>query len=228
MHDVTWLNSEGKFSTTSEYPEHAWFEALVNACVHRSYNFSGTEIFVKFFPDRVVFESPGGFVPPVSEETIYETRAARNYHLMDALRYLGFVRMSREGTRRIRDSMRAVDLPKPSFSQNDHHGVAVWVILKNDHENRKRATDRDVATFFGVEIWKQLQEHEIKILAFAYQNLKVQVTDAQRVTGRSWHTSKKDLLRLSRKGLLEHIAGTYARDPSAHFRIADKEAWGSA
>lgn len=64
IYDVTWLNKDGKFVTTPEYPQYAWLEALVNACVHRSYSFSGTEITVKFFPDRMEVESPGGFVPP--------------------------------------------------------------------------------------------------------------------------------------------------------------------
>jgi len=43
VYDVTWLNDQGKFVTTPEYPPYAWFEALVNALVHRSYNFSGSE-----------------------------------------------------------------------------------------------------------------------------------------------------------------------------------------
>src|SRR5690606_26195031 len=34
-YDVTWLNHDGKFVTTPEYPENAWLEALTNACVHR-------------------------------------------------------------------------------------------------------------------------------------------------------------------------------------------------
>lgn len=38
IYDVTWLNDEGKFVTTPEYPQWAWFEAVVNACVHRSYS----------------------------------------------------------------------------------------------------------------------------------------------------------------------------------------------
>jgi ATP-dependent DNA helicase RecG len=67
---VTYLNQEGKFVETDEYPLWAWFESIVNACVHRSYNFSGTEITVKFFVDRLEIESPGGFVPPVNEQTI--------------------------------------------------------------------------------------------------------------------------------------------------------------
>ncbi|MCC7016783.1 MAG: putative DNA binding domain-containing protein [Rhodospirillales bacterium] len=78
--DVTWLHKEGKFVTTPEYPQWAWFESLVNACVHRSYSYSGSEISIKLFPDRMEIESPGGFVPPVNERTIYHARATRNYH----------------------------------------------------------------------------------------------------------------------------------------------------
>ena len=73
-YDVTWLNNEGKFVTTTEYPRTSWLEALVNACVHRSYSFSGTDVTIKFFPSRLEIESPGGFVPPVNEKTIYYTR----------------------------------------------------------------------------------------------------------------------------------------------------------
>ena len=193
IYDVTWLNKEGKFVTTPEYPRWAWFEALVNACVHRSYSFSGTEITVKLFPERMEIESPGGFVPPVNENTIYHTRAARNPHFMDALRYLGYVRMAREGTRRIRESMKDWGLPDPLFRQEALHGVLVRVTLMNDHETRKRATDRDVAQFFGVDTWKTLQEHEIKIAAYAFRNEQIQVSEAQRITGRTWATSKKDL-----------------------------------
>lgn len=221
IYDVTWLNGDGKFVTTPEYPRWAWFEAIVNALVHRSYSYSGTEITIKFFPERCEIESPGGFVHPVNEQTIYATRAARNYHLMDALRYLGYVQMAREGTRRIRDSMLEWGLPDPVFRQEALHGVVVRVTLMNDHESRKRATDRDVAQFFGVDVWKTLQEHEIKIVAYAFRNKVLQVSEAQRITGRTWDTSKKDLERLTRKGLLEFVAGEYPRDPKAHYRLQD-------
>ena len=221
--DVTWLNKDGKFITTPEYPRWAWFEALINACVHRSYSFSGTEINVKFFPGRLEIESPGGFVPPVNEKTIYSTRASRNHHLMDAMRYLGYVQMAREGARRIRESMKEWGLPEPQFKQEALHGVVVRVTLMNDHETRKRSTDRDVAQFFGVDVWRTLQDHEIKIVGYAFRNKSIQVSEAQRLTGRTWATSKKDLDRLARKGLLTFVSGEYARDPKAHYVVRASE-----
>lgn len=224
IYDVTWLNPAGNFITTPEYPHWAWFEALVNACVHRSYSFSGTEIFVKLFTDRMEIESPGGFVPPVNERTIYTTRATRNYHLMDALRHLGRVKMAREGTRRIRESMNEWGLPEPVFRQEALHGVVVKTILRNDHISRKRATDRDVALHFGVETWKALQEHEITIAAYAFRNETIQVNDAVRLTGRTWQTSKKDLDRLVTKEILVFEPGKYPRDPKATYRILRKPA----
>jgi ATP-dependent DNA helicase RecG len=220
LHTVTWLSSEGKFVTTPEYPKWAWFEALVNACVHRSYSFSGTDTTVKIFSNRMEIESPGGFVPPVNEKTIYALRASRNHHFMDAMRYLGYVQMAREGTRRIRDSMAEYNLPEPQFRQEALHGVVVRVILENDHQVRSRSSDREVALHFGVDQWKLMQDHEIKIAAYAFRNETVQVSEAQRLTGRTWATSKKDLDRLCRKGILVFVQGDYARDPKAHYRLA--------
>lgn len=220
-YDVTWLGRDGKFVTTSEYPEWAWFEALVNACVHRSYSFSGSEITVKFFPDRLEVESPGGFVPPVNEKNIYSQRASRNPHLMEALRYLGYVRMTREGTRRMKESMERWNLPAPQFSQETVQGVSVRVTLRNDHEVRKRSTDKDVAAYCGVERWKQLAEHEIAIIGYAFRNKRIHVAEAARLTKRTWSTSKKDLDRLVNKNLLKFIPPKKLRDPDAHYKIIE-------
>lgn len=216
--DVTWLNSDGKFVTTPEYPQWAWLEALVNACVHRSYSFSGTEITVKIFPDRMEIESPGGFVPPVNEKTIGFTRSSRNHHLMDALRYLGYVRMAREGIRRIRESMQQYRLPEPKFTQEALHGVVVKVILRNS--NRERASDKAVAEHFGVEVWKNLTEAEIKIAAFAFRNGAIHVLDAQNLTGQTWNTSKKTLERLVKKKVLLFELGKYIRDSRSRYVLA--------
>lgn len=137
---------------------------------------------------------------------------------MDALRYLGYVQMAREGTRRIRQSMKDYQLPDPVFRQEALHGVVVKVTLKNDQ--RSRASDRDVAAHFGVEMWKKLEEHEIKIAAHAFRNGTIQVSEAQRITGRTWASSKKDLERLVLKGVVVFEPGNYVRDSKARYRLA--------
>ena len=112
-----------------------------------------------------------------------------------------------------------MDLPEPVFKQEALHGVVVRVTLMNDQETRKRSTDRDVAQYFGVELWKTLEEHEIKIAAHAYRNKTIQVSEAQRLTGRTWATSKKDLDRMTRKGVLIFVSGEFTRDPKTHYEV---------
>jgi ATP-dependent DNA helicase RecG len=45
MRVFTRLEPNGKFESAPEYPKVAWYEALVNACVHRSYNLKNSNIF---------------------------------------------------------------------------------------------------------------------------------------------------------------------------------------
>ena len=111
IRDFTRLRNDGKFYTRPEYPSDVWLEAIVNACVHRSYNLRNMNIFVKIFDNRLVVESPGAFPPPVTPENIYDTHNPRNPHLMNALFYLDYVKCAHEGTRRMRDHMKgALDL----------------------------------------------------------------------------------------------------------------------
>lgn len=218
LYDFSWMK-DGRFITTREYPFSAWFEALVNCCIHRSYSFSGTESTVKFFEDRLEFESPGGFCPPVNEHNIYEVRASRNPIICSALYYLGITRMAREGTRRIRASMQEWQLPEPKFEQEAIHGVLVRVTLQNDREMRRRVLDKDVVEHFGIEKWRALTADEMKVAAYAFRNEIVNVSEAQRVTGRTWKTAKKTLDRMASKGVLVFNAGEYERDPKAHYTV---------
>jgi ATP-dependent DNA helicase RecG len=217
LYDFTSMNDQGKFITTKEYPFHAWYEALVNACVHRSYTFSGTEVTLKLFEDRLALESPGGFCPPVNASNLYEVRSSRNPILMNALYRLGYTRQAREGTRRMRASMKEWQLPAPKFEQEAIHGVVVRVTLQNNKDLRKRVLDKDVVEYFTVEKWRTLSDDERNILAFAFRNNTVNVSDAQRVIGRTWKTCKLMLDRLTARDLLIFVPGKYDRDAKAHY-----------
>lgn len=220
-YDVTWLDKNGKFQTTQEYPFNAWYEALVNALVHRSYSYSGSEVAIRFFTDRLEIESPGAFMPPVNATNVFNQRASRNANICEALRYVGFTRMSREGTRRMRESMKQWNLPDPKFTQETVNGVTVKVVLKNDILSRERTSEIGVAKYCGVDEWKTLQEHEISIVAYAYKNGTIQVNEAANLTGRTWNTSKKDLRRLTDRGLLKFNEGRFPRDPKANYEIIE-------
>jgi len=104
LRDFSRLGEDGIFYTAPEYPYDAWYEALVNACVHRSYGLKTMNIFVKMFDDKLVIESPGGFPPSVTPENIYVSHQPRNPTLMRAMFYMGLVKEHAEGTKRMRGS----------------------------------------------------------------------------------------------------------------------------
>jgi len=86
VRNFTRLGSDGKFHTNPEYPKDVWLEAVINACVHRSYNFKNMATFVRMFDDRIVIENPGGFHPPTTAATIADIgHNPRNPYLMNAL-----------------------------------------------------------------------------------------------------------------------------------------------
>jgi len=220
VRDFTRLGPDKKFYTRAEYPEEAWYEALVNACVHRSYNLKNMNIFVKMFDDRLVIESPGGFPPLVTPENIYSMHSPRNPHLMQAMFYLDFVKCAHEGTRRMRETMRESALPAPVFSQVEKGNLQVQVTLKNDIAHRKAFVDASAARLIGESIFAGLSEAEKLIINYLAEQKKINVTDCQRVTGRGWQFCKNLLDGLVQKRILElHKPTQRVRDPKLHYTL---------
>jgi ATP-dependent DNA helicase RecG len=198
------FGDDGKFHTTPEYPRDAWYEAIVNACVHRSYNFRNRKIFVRMFDDRLEFESPGPFPPGVTPETIYEVQHSRNPFIMEAMRYLGYVREIGEGVPRIRQEMLQLGLPAPEFLQSELANAMVLVTLRNNKPIRKMLVDEDVARIVGESITSQLTPSEKIVVNYVIVAESITVTEACRQTGHTWHTCRKLLDGLVIKQILEH------------------------
>ena len=55
----SYLGEAGLFKTDREYPKFVIQEMTVNSVCHRDYSIKGTEIQIKMFDDRLVFETPG-------------------------------------------------------------------------------------------------------------------------------------------------------------------------
>ena len=221
LREFSRLGKDGKFYTAPEYPKPAWYEALVNACVHRSYSLRTMNVFVKMFDDRLEVESPGGFPPLVTPQNIYDIHKPRNPYLMEALLYLDFVKCAHEGTRRMRDTMSEVSLPAPEFKQVESGATPlVRVVLRNNVRQRRVWVDSDVTSVVGEAVMKHLTEDQKRAINFAAEYGQISVSDVQRLTQRSWPSAKRLLTDLVVKGILEHKARLgMDRDPQARFVI---------
>jgi ATP-dependent DNA helicase RecG len=218
------LGKDGIFYTAPEYPKPAWYEAIVNACVHRSYSQKSMNIFVKMFDDRLVIESPGGFPPLVTSENIYDMHVPRNPCLMEAMYYLNFVKCAHEGTRRIRDTMASLGLPKPEFTQKEINYALVRVTLRNNIAVRKVYVDKDASAIIGAVIAQTLSENELRIINFLAENKKISVSQVQRLTGKSWPASSNLLKGLKKRGIVTDVRKSKKkdRDPSARYVLRTK------
>ena len=207
IRNFTRLGKDGKFSTNPEYPRFVWLEALVNACVHRSYNLRHMNIFVKMFEDKLVIESPGSFMPPTTAETVYDAHNPRNPNLMWGLYYFDYVQCAFEGTRRMRQEMRDANLPDPKFSQKQVGTFSVSVTLENDHEHRRQFVRAEATAVINPDLYATLSESERMIVNYLADQTKVNVTDAGLVIGRDWRDTKIILDGLEKKRIIVRSAG---------------------
>lgn len=219
------LGKDGKFYTAPEYPKWAWYEAIVNACVHRAYGngLKNMMTFVKMFDNRLEIESPGPFPPFITPENIVGNSHPRNPKLMHAMYFLRFVKMAGEGTRRIVDSMNAAQLPKPEFSEKQLDTSRVRVTLRNNLEQRRLWVDTDVAGLLGADVVARLDDDQKRMLNFVIEYNGINVTQAIRITQLAWETAKKKLESLASMNILTRIGRPgMDRDPHAKYILTPK------
>lgn len=101
VREHTFLGQHAQFVTKRDYPEFVIQEMTVNACCHRAYNIKGTEIQIKMFDDRLVFESPGKLPGQVKPNNIRHTHFSRNPKIAAFLKAYHFVKEFGEGFDRI-------------------------------------------------------------------------------------------------------------------------------
>ncbi len=105
--------------TVPEYPLAALREALVNAVAHRDYSryAVGTQVQVRFFPNRIEIHNPGGLYGPVTVDLLGELgiQSTRNAALAWLLEDLGPMENRGTGLAAMAAAMRAAHLPPPLF-----------------------------------------------------------------------------------------------------------------
>ena len=94
-----------------DYPEYALREALLNAIVHRDYNYSGS-IIINVFTDRIEFVSIGGLVKGITlADILHGISQSRNMVLANIFYRLKLVESYGTGIQRILESYQNIGQP---------------------------------------------------------------------------------------------------------------------
>ena len=136
----SYLGEDGLFKTDREYPKFVIQEMTVNSVCHRDYSIKGTEIQIKMFDDRIVFETPGKLPGIVRTDNIRHTHFSRNPKIAEYLKAYDYVKEFGEGVDRMCRELSAIGTKEPQY-----HLVAfimkasVWAnVLEGQEKARER------------------------------------------------------------------------------------------
>ena len=116
---------------------------VVNACCHRAYNIKGTEIQIKMFDDRIVFESPGKLPGMVRPSNIRSTHFSRNPKIAAFLKTYHYVKEYGEGVDRMYRELEVNGAAPLSFHTDDFIlKISVPRVTEKLVENRDGVTEK--------------------------------------------------------------------------------------
>lgn len=123
----------------------------------------------------------------------------------------------------MRDTMARVNLPTPEFAQKDASHALVRVTLRNDIKHRRVWIDSDAGRIVGEDKSKGLSQDEHRAINFAAEHHSINVSQLQKLTGRSWPYNKRLLARFAALEILKHVHDDAKdRDPQAHFVLSNE------
>ena len=111
----SYLGEDGLFKTDREYPKFVIQEMTVNSVCHRDYSIKGTEIQIKMFDDRIVFETPGKLPGIVRTDNIRHTHFSRNPKIAEYLKVYDYVKEFGEGVDRMCRELSAIGTKEPQY-----------------------------------------------------------------------------------------------------------------
>lgn len=102
---------------TTDYPDGAIRELLMNAIIHRNYE-SNTPVRFYWFRDRIEIHSPGGLYGEVTSENYTRQSSYRNPVLAEAMKVLGYVNRFGYGIQKAQKLLQANGNPPAEFEFN--------------------------------------------------------------------------------------------------------------
>jgi len=198
-------NKTGRFVDVPEYPQGAWLEGIVNAVTHRNYKYTGDDIRLLMFDDRLEIHSPGSLPAVVSVDNIRHVHYSRNPYIARALTDFGWVREFGEGVDRIYKDMNSFFLEDPIYKVDS---LSVNLILKNNIIMRSFRKNDDLESKIGKD-WKELNYIEKTAIEISYEHGKVRTREVlDSIDGKSPTPVRKALKHLTELKILKKVASS--------------------
>ena len=172
VREHSFLGQNGQFVTNRNYPKFAIQEMVVNSECHRDYSIKGTEIQIKMFDDRLVFESPGKLPGLVRAENIRRhTHFSRNPKIAQFLKAYNYVKEFGEGIDRICKELESRGAVIPYFHTD---AFILKAILKAEFVEESIAIkDNSEKINVADHVTEELTERQRAILDLIEKNVAV-------------------------------------------------------
>lgn len=137
-----------------EVPETALKETIINALSHRDYYDKGAKITVEFFKDRIEVSNPGGLTSAISLADFGTKSHSRNPLIFGLFVRIRMVEQVGSGIGRIKDQLKAAELPAPQFKTDG----LFTVIMQRPTKHSGKILENDSTRDSREEIIKLIKE----------------------------------------------------------------------
>jgi ATP-dependent DNA helicase RecG len=201
--EYSYLGEDGLFVTEREYPKFVIQEMCVNSVCHRDYSIKGTEIQIKMFDDRLVFETPGRLPGIVRVDNIRHTHFSRNPKIAEFLKAYDYVKEFGEGVDRMCNELASEGIKEP------HYNLVAFILkatvlariidkkgIKGHKEDIKKG------------IKKGIKNNEIlieNILQIIKENPKISYIALAEATGASYKIVRNVMLELVQSHIITRV-----------------------
>ena len=204
VREHTFLGQHGQFVTRRDYPEFVIQEMTVNSVCHRAYSIKGTEIQIKMFDDRLVFESPGKLPGMVKPTNIRNTHFSRNPKIAAFLKAYHFVKEFGEGFDRICREQEANGANVPSFRTDEF--ILKITVPKVAEKVTVNVTEKVNATENVIDVsQKTSQKTSQKIIDLIKEDPYISTSKMAEIIGVDRRNIARNIKKLQEQGVVRRV-----------------------
>ncbi len=202
VREHTFLGQHAQFVTRRDYPEFVIQEMTVNSVCHRAYSIKGTEIQIKMFDDRLVFESPGKLPGMVKPTNIRNTHFSRNPKIAAFLKAYHYVKEYGEGVDRIYRELEANGTSALSFRTDDFIlKITVPKVIEKVSVNvTENVTEKAIDTS-----QKTSQKTPQKIIELVRDNPYISTSEMADIIGIDRRNIARNIKKLQDQGIVRRV-----------------------